>query len=376
MSNSNKLKRLIEKRILMPAYVGMITGLIVRSVALVLSTAVSYDTWPIIIRIAVEAMAALGMVGCADVVLSVSSASAAALDRQIAITRTSPQYTPNPRLKKEKYQQEKELMDHRRALAISGLEQEKTKEQRAIGFCATVTVVYGVLFAVTTMKNTNIVTILTEIVGIAAIPFITWYLSAQYKEDEDAKPEETAKATALAVVDDKLQGVRERFRNGTETPQDVSLMDAATESFDYQNRLVKRLAARQAGVKYYTTPQIYAYFGAEDASTQATIRRIIREAGKRGDYGVIWDDEKGAWLTPSVALDEMFPPDRLPRRAVVTRRTRPSRFRKQEATTAEKSGANTEQASDTARSPGDVSAPPDAPPLSLPGNDVELAPAS
>lgn len=372
-AKSNGLRRTIEKKILQPAYMGMIAGLIIRSVALVLSAGIEYDTWPLFIRVAVEAMAALGMVGCADVVLSVASGRSAQMDREIAAARTSPMYNPNPRLRKEKYLQEKEALETRRQLAISNLTIERRKEWSAIIFCAGVTVTYGVLFGLVTLKHANAVSIITEIVGVAAIPFITYYLSAQYREEEDAAPDETAKSTALGVVDDKLQGIRERFKSGTETPQDVSLMDAATEGYDYHNRLVKRLAAKQSGKKYMTTPEIYEYFGAVDASSQANIRRIVREAGKKGDWGVMWDDEHKCWITPSDSLGDMFPQKKLARQVVAQPRIRPSRLRTKEAPSPEPADPNSEQRSDTARNDSDQPVIANIPAVEPPIDGISLA---
>lgn len=304
--NSNRIKSLIERRLLTPAYVGMLAGLLVRSVALVLSVAIPYGTWPMLVKILIEGAAALGMIGCADIVLSAASASAAAIDRQIDSVRNRPDYQPNPRLAKERYEQVKAALDAKRDLVLAGLGRERRKEWGAVLFCGAVTVSYGVLFGVTVLAAANWITVAVEVIGVATIPFVTWYISAQYKE-EQAAPEEHAKSLSLMAVDQRLQAAHGHLASGAETPEDLALLDVATEASHYHNRLVRALRRPDRGVRYLTTPELYSLFGVSDSSGQAAIRRAVRKAGETHQHGVTRDAQTDAWLTPASALLDLFP---------------------------------------------------------------------
>lgn len=321
------IKHFVEKVLLKPAYATMLAGLLVRSVALVLTVAIPYETWPLLVKILIEAFAALGMVVCADIILSVSAASSAAKDRQIDAVRNSSDYLPSPRLSKEKYDRMRAILELRQKTVLSGLTRERQKELFMVLFCGFITTMYGVLFAATVLSKANWISIIVEIVGVAGIPAFTWYLSAQYREEEDAQPEETAKALALSSVDDRLGAAKERFKTGDETNEDLNLMERATEGNPYHMKLVKALRKPDKGVVYLTTPQVYEFFGAADSSKQATIRRIIRKAGQDNKYGVIQNAETGEWLSPKSSLVELFPRFFNPDAGTAIGRHRPSRKR-------------------------------------------------
>lgn len=305
-NSGNRIKSLIERRLLTPAYVGMVAGLLIRSIALVLSIATPYGSWPVLVRLIIEGCAAVGMVGCADIVLSVASAAHAAIDRQIDAARNSPEYTPNPRLSPARYEQTKQALEARRALVLAGLMRERRKEWVAVLFSAGVTVSYGVLFGLTVMSHASPITIGVEVVGVAAIPFVTWYLSAQYREEQPA-PEEHAKGLALLAIDQRLHAAHTRLSTGAETESDISLLEVGTEASVYHNRLVRALRRPAESAGYLTTPQLYQLLGVTDSSGQASIRRIVRKAGDAQQYGVIRDTKKDAWLTPKSAVVELFP---------------------------------------------------------------------
>lgn len=354
--SGNRIKSLIERRLLTPAYVGMVAGLLIRSIALVLSIATPYASWPVLVRLVIEGCAAVGMVGCADIVLSVASAATAAIDRQIDAARNSPEYMPNPRLSPSRYEQAKAALEARRALVLAGLARERRKEWVAVLFSAGVTVSYGVLFGLTVMSHASPITIGVEVVGVAAIPFVTWYLSAQYREEQPA-PEEHAKGLALLAVDQRLHSARARLASGEETDSDISLLEVGTEASVYHNRLVRALRRPAESGGYLTTPQLYQLLGVTDSSGQASIRRIVRKAGDNRQYGVIRDTKTDAWLTPRAAVIDLFPQfiggsakasagrtSTSPRRAIATAET---------SISAQSSG----QGSDSARTTGGVSTP-------------------
>ncbi len=296
----------VGRKILKPAYLGMLAGLLVRSVALVLSVGIPYDTWPVVLRIIIEGVAALGMVACADIVLGVASASKAQLDRQITSENNSLEYQPNPRLAKDRYAQMKEVLDARRAQVVAGLEREAVKERNAIIFGAFVTISYGILFGVMILARASWIAVCVEVIGVATIPFVTWYLSAQYKEPQ-ASPDERAKGISLMAVDARLKTAHGHFGEGAETVEDLNLLDVATKDSPLHNRLVRALRKQDASVKYLTTPELYTLFGVTDSSGQATIRRIVRKSGENQLHGVTTDSHTGAWLTPESSIVAMFP---------------------------------------------------------------------
>ncbi len=306
MGGQFKIKELLERKLLTPAYVLMISGLLIRSVALVISVAVPYATWPIFLRLAIELFAALGMVGAADMILSFAAGTWAQLDMQIDAVMGSPDYVPNPRLNREKFDQQSRLLNERRDRVLGGLKREKGKERVAVFFCGGVTVSYGLLFGLTVMTAANPVAIAVEVIGVAMIPFATWYLSAQYK-GETVSPETTAKGLALASVDGRLQAAKDRFASGGETVEDVKLLATATEGSAYHQRLVRALRKPDTSVKYLTLPEVYAAIGAISNSERASARRLVRKAGMAEAHGVIYDDETKAWLTPRQAVFDIFP---------------------------------------------------------------------
>lgn len=348
----NRIKGLIERHLLAPAYFLMILGLLIRSVALVLSVAIPYGSWPIVIRILVEGFAAFGMVGCADIALSAASSSAAKLEHQLDALRASVEFMPNARLSGDRYQREKERLDAQRERAAAGLSRELVKEHWAMGGTGSITVLYGILFALTVLNQASLIAVAIEVVGVAAIPFITWYFSAQYKE-ETAAPEESAKSLALASVDNRLGASKERLGKGEETTADLDLLEAAMVDSPYHKKLVGALRRPDTRVVYVSTPDIYKLFGVRDSSGQATIRRIVRKAGETHQHGVIADPQSGGWRTPKSSLIEMFPQYiggvRAADAEADTQRTPASKKRTREADQAAPVAVFSEQGSDSAR---------------------------
>lgn len=303
---ANRIMTVIERRLLTPSYIIMLAGLLVRSVALVLSVAIPYNTWPLALRIGVEAFAALGMVGCADIVLSAASARKAQLDRQGRAIQNSDEYQPNPRLSGERFARQKEVLSARRELALAGIKAEATKEQRMMYGMACVTVSYGLLFAFTVINGLNVIIVAVEVIGVAAIPAITWYVSAQYRE-EQPEPDEEAKAVAQEGVIQRILSAKERFSRGDETEADITLLEMATSDSPYHRKLVASLRRPDMEVTYLSTPDIYKLLGVTDSTGQATIRRIVRRAGERREHGVLADPKSGQWRTPKASLIDLFP---------------------------------------------------------------------
>lgn len=302
--SSNRIKVWIERKILPAAYLGMLAGLLIRSLALVLSVSIPYATWPMGLRIAVEGLAAFGMVGCADTILALASASQASYQRQRDGIKSSDRFQANPRLPRDRYDQMQRALTLKRDLMIAGLEREIKQEWIAIAACGGVTVAYGVLFAMTVMIQAQPQFVAIEVIGVALIPFVTWYISARYRE-EVAEPEERAKSLALNAVDQRLQRAQERLAQGQETADDLDLLDVGTEGAEYYNRLVRALR-RPGEDTYLTTPQLYAILGVTDASRQASIRRIIRRAGENHEHGVVQDAKSHAWLTPKSKVIDLL----------------------------------------------------------------------
>lgn len=296
----------VGRKLLKPAYIGMLAGLLVRSVALVVSVGFPYESWPLALKLIIEAVAALGMVACADIVLGVASARKAQLERQMGSERNSPEYQPNPRLSKERFAQQKDMLDARLEKALKGLSDEASKEFAAILFCGGVTIAYGVLFGLMILARASWIAVAVEVIGVGSIPFITWYLSAQYREPQ-AAPDERAKGISLMAVDQRLKVAHDHFGQGAETPEDLNLLDVATKDSPLHNRLVKALHKPDTSVKYLTTPEIYQLFGITDSSGQASIRRKVRKAGEAQLHGVTTDPQSGAWLTPESSIVRMFP---------------------------------------------------------------------
>lgn len=345
---NNRIKTLIEQKLLTPAYVGMLAGLLVRSIALVLSVAIPYGTWPLLLKVFIEGCAAVGMVACADIVLSTASAATAALERQIESVRNSPDYQANPRLSPARYAQAQAALDARRELVTTGLRNERRREWAAVLFCGGITVGYGVLFGATVLAEASWVTVAVEIIGVASIPFITWYISAQYKE-ETAAPEERAKALSLLAVDQRLQTAHARFAAGDETDADIGLLDVATASSRYHNKMIRALRRPDDKEKYLTTPELYALLGIVDSSGQSSIRRIVRKAGENGEHGVTRDASSEAWLTPRAHIVDLFPQFLGGANAASARRTRTSTRRTSQLASATPDAELSEQGSGAAR---------------------------
>lgn len=293
--------------LLKPMYGVMVTGLIVRSVALLIALAISYATWNILLRLAIEVVAALGMVGLAEIVMGHAAAIWAVLKRELRTIRNDPRYVvTNTRLKKERFEVEQAAKDRQRELALQDVYDQIKAKMIAMGGSAFITIVYGGMFALVVLGMIGLWAVaVTEIVAVLSVPFFNWYVNAEY-EERGPDPQKRAEEIMLASVDGRLLSAKQRFEKGEETEEDKVLLRATAAQHGFHSQLIRALMRPVEGVVYMTTPELYVYFGATTASQQTKIRRRVAKAGENWECGVIWDEDKNAWLTPKHRLPDLF----------------------------------------------------------------------
>jgi hypothetical protein len=321
--HGSKIRKVIDRYLITAAYLVMIAGLTIRAVALVVSAGFPYDAWPVLLRVAIEVVAALGMVVASEILLSAAASSYAAMGRQLAQIANDPRFLARPTSKH--YQAEQAAKDKQREAALLPIVAERRGQLRAVLFYGSITVAYGGLFALTTLSRADWRTIAAEVIGVVAVPFINWYISAGY-QPEQHDPQQTARAIAESAVDARLQSARARFAEGQETPEDIRLLRKANEGNGYHTSLVAALAAPPEHTVSYSASEVYTLLGITSPSKRATVRRRIRTAGEREMDGVYRDPESNEWrLTPTAFMqlfEDMIAVPPIPGRSPSTPRTK------------------------------------------------------
>jgi hypothetical protein len=312
---TNKIKHLISRYVLGPAYGVMLFSLVIRSLATVVSTSFPYDNWPLPLRIVIEVVAVLGMIVCSEIILSAAASSWSVIQQQIRSTLASDEYKPSPRLRGDALARQVELLNARKAEAVARLKVDARNELIAVFAGGAVSTLYGVLFAATSIQTLSASAIITEVVLCASLPFVVFYLSALYKP-EHHNPEERATGAAVVALDKKVEASGGNIISGEYTQADVDVLDAAISGSPVHKRMLAALARPDGTVQELTTPEVYRFFGATTPSEQASIRRVIRKAGeakKPGPDGkplVRWDAKEELWRVPITSMALLFPAER------------------------------------------------------------------
>lgn len=305
MNNQGSIMVWIERKLLKPAYVMMLFGLMVRGIALVLSGSIPYERWPLWMQLGIEGIAAFAMVGCADLILGTSTRLHVQIKKQAQGIRTSDAYIPRAGLSTKRYEVERERLRRAQEQAIRALEEEAKPYWFAMLACATITIVYGVSFAVTTLHGQNWGIAMIEIIGVGSIPFFTYFIAGYHREVKES-PSDHAESIATEAVNDRLVAAQGRFATGEETPGDVALVRVGVAASPYHVSLVKAISQKVDGIKYWSARELYDLLGAITPSDQASIRRLIRTAGTAEKHGVVLDEEGRSYVVPDQAIPHLF----------------------------------------------------------------------
>jgi hypothetical protein len=312
---TNKIKHLISRWVLGPAYGVMLFSLVIRSLATVVSTSFPYGAWPLALRIAVEVVAVLGMIVCSEIILSAAASSWAVIQQQIRSTLASEEYKPAPRFKGDALARQAELLNARKAEAVGRLKVDARNELIAVFAGGVISTLYGILFAATSINTLSVAAIITEVILCASLPFVVFYLSALYKP-EHHNPAERAQGAAVAALDAQVEEAGRKILSGDYEQRHVDVLEAPLTDSPVHKRMLAALARPDGTVPEMTTPELYRFFGATTPSEQSSIRRVVRKTGEAkklmpdGKLMVRWDAKEEQWRVLVTALGLLFPPDR------------------------------------------------------------------